>query len=61
MNVYGHVFPQVEEALTDRLDVVGRGARPTPDAVVRPLPGVLPAADLAREWHDDTETSTGTS
>lgn len=37
LDVYGHLFPELEEALTDRLDAIGRAAEPTPAAKVTPL------------------------
>jgi len=33
-DTYGHLLPEQEEALTDRLDAIGRAARPTPTATV---------------------------
>jgi len=35
MDVYGHLFPSVAEALTERLDDVFRGARDTPATTPR--------------------------
>jgi len=33
-DTYGHLLPEQEEALTDRLDAIGRAARPTPTATI---------------------------
>jgi len=33
-DTYGHLLPEHEEALTERLDAIGRAARPTPSAKV---------------------------
>lgn len=37
LDVYGHLFPELEETLTDKLDAIGRAAEPTPTAAVTPL------------------------
>lgn len=59
IDTYGHLFPEVEEALTDRLDELARTARPAEDAVVLELP---PAAhsepDLEAIWHVDGTAAT---
>jgi integrase len=36
-DTYGHLLPEQEEALTDRLDIIGRAARPTAPATVAKL------------------------
>jgi hypothetical protein len=38
MDVYGHLFPAINEALTDRLDEIFQAARLNPSA---PSPGLL--------------------
>ena len=46
--VYGHIFPHLEEELTDRLDTVGRNASRTPDASVAMLPSATTQPKRAR-------------
>ena len=41
LNVYGHPFPEIEEALTGRLDAIGRAAKTTPTASITALPEAL--------------------
>src|SRR5207248_8956630 len=40
LNTYGHLFPSVDEALTDRLDSVFNASRPS-----------ATGSGVAREWH----------
>jgi len=36
-DTYGHLLPEQEQSLTDRLDVIGRAAQPTASAPVTKL------------------------
>ncbi len=60
-DTYGHLLPEHEDALTDRLDALGRAARPRTEATIENLrngPGSRPARRapdrifVARSWRD---------